>query len=89
MAFSEFIISGIKSGFRVGYKCNPTKLTPAKKNMQSAYAHPEVVLKQLTSDCLQGFMIGPLVPDDFPHIHVNRIGVIPKKAPGWEVAFNS
>ena len=24
-------------------------------------------------------MIGTLVPADFPHIHVSRIGVIPKK----------
>ena len=79
LALTEFILTGIKAGFIIGYSCNSVKRKPAKRNMQSAYSHPDVVTRQLTSDCSQGFMIGPLVPADFPHIHVSRIGVIPKK----------
>lgn len=48
----------------------------AKKNMLSAYAHPEVVAQQLEKDCEKGFTLGPLTPTD---VHTSRIGVIPKK----------
>ena len=72
LAFTEFILTGIKAGFRIG---NSVKRKPAKRN----YSHSDVVTRQLTSDCSQGFMIGPLIPADFPHIHMSRIGVIPKK----------
>lgn len=80
LAYVDYILSGIKLGFRIGFNdllVGP--LSQPKRNMQSAYDNADFVQKQLAKDCNQGFMLGPLLPADFPYVHSSRIGVIPKK----------
>ena len=77
-AFVKYLLSGMRSGFRIGF--NPTQqLQRSSKNMLSAHAHPEVVSEQFSKDCKKGYTLGPLHPADFPQVHTSRIGVIPKK----------
>ena len=46
--------------------------------MRSAVKNPTVVEEYLARECKLGRVIGPLDPAVFPHIQVNRFGVIPK-----------
>lgn len=78
LAFVDYILSGIKCGFRIGFDTEQ-QLVKSKHNMHSAYAQPEVVTQQLAKDCKKGFTMGPLSLADLPQVHTSRIGVIPKK----------
>ena len=43
----------------------------------------------LGKECAEGRMVGPLDPNDWPCIHVNPFGVIPKSSPGrWRLITN-
>lgn len=55
--------------------------------MHSAYEQADIIDRQLSKDCEQGFMLGPFQLPAMPHVHTNRIGVIPKRhQPGkWRI----
>ena len=78
LAYVDYILDGIRNGFRIGFNATQP-LTSSNKNMRSAQDHPEVVEKQLLSDCSQGYMLGPFDREQLPPVHTSRIGVIPKK----------
>ena len=46
-ATADFFLQGLNSGFRIGCTSNPSELKSAKRNMQSALLHPEVVSNYL------------------------------------------
>ena len=78
--FKEYILSGILSGFKVGFSWSQP-LSPVKRNMPSAYAHPQVVDEYISKELAAGNFIGPLVSQNLGNgqvIHVSRIGVVPK-----------
>ena len=78
----DYIITGIREGFRIGFDATHL-LLKCKKNMRSAYEHPNIVDKQLLKDCSQGYMLGPFDPAELTQVHTSRIGVIPKStSPG-------
>ena len=52
--------------------------TSAKSNMRSAVKNQKVVEVYLTNEVQLSRVIGPPDPTKFPHIHINRFGVIPK-----------
>ena len=51
LAYVDYILTGIRSGFRVGFDSKHKLLSKGKRNMQSAYSHPDVVTEQLLKDC--------------------------------------
>ncbi len=77
-AFARYICSGLKEGFRVGYRRNYT-LSSSSHNMESATQHPEVVDEYIHKECALRRMLGPFPSTDhLPHLHISRFGVIPK-----------
>ena len=79
-AFTRFILTGIREGFRIGFD-RRSPLKSSSRNMQSALVHPEVIQTYIDKECSLGRMLGPFggsEPHPHPHCHINRFGVIPK-----------
>ena len=70
----------------LGYRAPWRHLRPAKRNIPSAYEHPQVIDAYLTNECHLGRVLGPFTQPPCP-LHINRFGVIPKKTqPGrWRL----
>ena len=87
-AFVDYILAGIKEGFRIGYKSR-NKLRSASRNMRSALEHPQVVQKYLDAEVHAGRVLGPFDPREIK-VHTSRFGVIPKKhQPGkWRLILD-
>ena len=75
--FAGYILSGLESGFRVGFNYHH-ELLPAKHNMPSALEHSEVVEHYLGEERAAGRILGLLDKNRSPRLQVNRFGVIPK-----------
>ena len=55
-------------------------------NMLSATQKPEVAREYLIKECVEGRVLGPLDPLQFPRIQISRFGVIPKRSSGkWHL----
>lgn len=81
--YADYIISGIRDGFRVGYShvVSATKpLSSARKNMHSAEENPHVVEEYLEAELARGVLLGPFQREEVPGVHLNRFGVIPKSS---------
>ena len=77
--YANYITSGIRDGFRIGFNYSLHRCKKAANNMKSALEHPMVVRDYLQEETCQGRVIGPMIPGRWPDIHVSRFGVIPKK----------
>ena len=78
-------VEGIRHGFQVGYNFNST-CHHVRGNMKSAGDNPQVIQDYLDNELKEGRIIGPLDPKEYPFIHRNRFGVIPKSTPGkWRL----
>ena len=53
-----------------------------QKNMPSAAQCEVRVAEFLTTECVAGWIIGPLSHDIVPMVHVNRLGAVPNSTPG-------
>ena len=85
-AFASFVTTGIREGFRIGYDTAPRERQSAAKNMPSALERREVVSSYLAKECTEGRVLGSFEERSLPQLHVNRIGVVPKHAPGqWRL----
>lgn len=75
--FRQYIVEGVRDGFRIGYDTQAAEmgLRSSPANMASALEHPEIIGEYLSSD---GRVLGPLDPAAFPYIHTSRFGVVPK-----------
>ena len=78
LRFREYILEGIRGGFRVGFDYSRHSCKSARRNMMSAEKHPQVVDRYLAKERRLGRVVGPLECVQFPHIHISRFGVIPK-----------
>ena len=88
-AFRDYIVSGLKEGFRIGFKGR--KCRPAKTNMKSALEQPQVVSKYLWDKCATGRVVGPLAVNKFrdTDLIISRFGVIPKGSNGkWQMIMD-
>ena len=74
--FVEYLVQGIRQGFRLGFGFGEVQLRSASRNMRSAEDNVEVVEQYLAKECGLGRVVGPLALDD--SVHVCRFGVIPK-----------
>ena len=87
--YVNYILSGIRDGFRIGYARSGEKgkLSGARKNMHSADENHQVVTEYLEAEMRRGVVLGPFHPAEIPELHINRFGVIPKSGrPGkWRL----
>ncbi|KXJ26736.1 hypothetical protein AC249_AIPGENE9228 [Exaiptasia diaphana] len=81
----EFVLSGIRHGFQLGFQSKP--LQPAARNKQSALDHPDIVDEYLRNEVRLGRVAGPFRQPPFPYLHISSFGVIPKSGqPGkWRL----
>ena len=89
-SYVEYILHGIKEGFRVGFgraDITESALASSRKNMQSADNNPQVVRDYLDAELRRGVLQGPFLREEVPEVHLNRFGVIPKSSqPGkWRL----
>ena len=85
--FANYIIAGLKEGFRIGADRGKI-IRPAASNMPSAHVHRRVITDYINSERRLGRMLGPFPLGSFAHVPVqrNRIGVIPKTQAGkWRL----
>ena len=76
-AFANYLLEGIKNGFRIGFNYQQHKCRSAKRNMLSASEHQSVIDDYLAKECSLGRILGPIVKGSLP-LQINRFGVIPK-----------
>jgi len=74
----NFFISGMQEGFRIGFTSCSTNIKSAKRNLQCAVEHPEVVESYLADEVALGRVSGPFPYSSVPYAHISRFGVIPK-----------
>ena len=77
-ALVQYILSGIREGFRVGFNYGKVVYKPAKGNLLSAAMNTEVVTAYLQEEVLLGRVVGPLPLSSMPNIQISPFGVIPK-----------
>ena len=73
------MISGITSGFRLGFDPSAMPLKSAAQNMPSALLQTSVIDQYLLNELQKGRIAGPYSIYPLPSHHVSRFGVIPKK----------
>ena len=76
--FVEYIIRGLRTGFRIGCQATSAELRSASSNMFSAISHPEVIDKYLC-EVLETNRLVRVPCSSIYLIHVSRFGAIPKK----------
>ncbi len=79
-AFASYILNGLNCGFRIGFDWS-TKLSPAKRNIPSAYDHPDVVRVYVEKELAEGNMLGPMTSDTLStgqKVQLSRVGIVPK-----------
>ena len=79
-AFANFILRGISQGFRIGVHEGQT-FKPLRRNLKSAYDHPEVVTNYLQREETLGRLarLPPAPALTAPVVQISPFGVIPKK----------
>lgn len=77
-AFVEYLVRGMREGFRIGYQYGKRKCVGAKANMKSAEENDQVVDEYVAKEVQLGRVVGPLEEAQHPAVHINRFGVIPK-----------
>lgn len=77
---AQFFLKGITEGFRIGYsKGTGHDLKSARKNLEGATQHPQVVDDYLEKERSLNRVAGPYNLSQFSPIpHISRFGVIPK-----------
>ena len=77
--YTAYIVQGLQESFCIGFDHQRHKCWRAKQNMVSAREKPEVVREYLGRECAEGWVLGPLDPDQYPMVHVSRFGGDPKR----------
>ena len=84
--FANFVATGIKEGFRIGYDYSLQRPRSSRRNMTSATEGSPVVSAYLAKECAEGRVLGPYEPQLLPQLHISRLGVVPKHTPGqWRL----
>ena len=74
----HFFLEGIAHGFRIGFNGSAKSLRSARRNLQGATSHPEVVSKYLKDELTLNRVYGPYSRCQFTTVQISRFGVIPK-----------
>jgi len=75
---TEFFITGLLYGFKIGFNNPPSQLHSARKNLLGALQHPKVVDDYLKAEIAEHCVIGPFLKEAIPAAHISCFGVIPK-----------
>ena len=75
----SWLVAGLQSGFRLGCCFSALQLKPERRNIPSAYEHPEVVDAYLMAEVQKGRILSPIPQPPMVPLQVSRFGVIPKK----------
>ena len=84
----DYILSGLRNGFRLGFNPTGIILKSAKTNCPSAREHPSVIETYLAKEVSLGRVFGPAISPPLTDLHVSRFGVIPKKDGGWRLILD-
>ena len=74
----QFFHQGISHGFKIGYQRTSPCLHSAKRNLEGAYLHPQVVEEYLQAEVDHRRLAGRYSQLVLPQVHISRFGVIPK-----------
>ena len=77
--YREYVLQGIREGFRIGFQYGNQSCRSAKANKRSAIDNPGVVDDYLAKEVSLGRVLGPLERSAWPGVTINRFGVIPKR----------
>ncbi len=77
-AYVDFLVQGLREGFRIGFRHGSASCHSAASNMQSADVQPEVIKDFLASELSAGRVLGPVDSDTARCVQVNRFGLVPK-----------
>lgn len=77
--FAEFIIRGIRSGFRIGFDRKTVSLRSRKANMLSVKEHPQVVEAYIKAETKGHEISGGWIPTDGPGSRHTCQPIWPKK----------
>ena len=74
----QFFLNGLVQGFRIGFNNSTNSLRSARKNLQGATFHLEVVDKYIEDEVALNRVYGPYPKTICSSVHISRFGVIPK-----------
>lgn len=78
--FQEYLLIGLRYGFRIGYE--GPRYFRSSPNLKSCKDFPEIISEKIMTERNLGRIQGPFNIQPFPNIRVSPIGVVPKKRPG-------
>ena len=86
----EYVLAGIRDGFRVGFIPERVVLRPSLRNLKSASQHPDVIDKYLSAEVAHRRVAGPYPNPPLPSLQTSPFGVIPKRhQPGkWRLILD-
>ena len=89
-AFAEFILEGLRQGFRIGVQRSALNLRQARSNMPSSSRQLQLISSHLQAEVAAGRLLGTLPPALAALTHVSPLGLIPKPhKPGkWRLIVN-
>ena len=72
----NWLIAGIRDGFRIGYDYTRGKPKSSQRNLISALERPQVIREYLAKERAEGRIMGPFATLELPQLHVSWFGVI-------------
>ena len=86
----NYVVSGLRCGFHVGFNPQAAFLKSAIQNMPSASLMPSVIDQHLITELGRVRVAGPFSVSPLPNLHISRFGIIPKKyQPGrWRLILD-
>ena len=84
----DYVLSGLRHGFRLGFHPESTHLKSAKANCPSALKQPSIIDEYLAKEVSLGRVFGHTAIPPIESLQVSRFGVIPKKDGGWRLILD-
>ena len=84
----DYVLNGLRAGFRISFRPESVCLKSAKANCPSAHQHPSVIDDYLRKEVMLGRVFGPVAHMPLPNLQVSRFGVIPKKDGAWRLILD-
>ena len=82
--FTDYILRGLRDGFRIGYCRTGRGLRERRCNHPSSLADTCTVTNKIASEVSAGRLVGPLPGEVAAQVHTSPIGLVPKGHSGSE-----
>ena len=86
VTFVAQVVSGLKHGFRIGYK--GPRFPVQAPNLSSAFLHPVAVDQALKKEIQAGRIAGPFDAPPFTDLRCSGLGLVPKDGDSWRLIFH-